>query len=408
MSPVKPPLSILVAVTMIGPLALNAFLPSMPGVQAVFDADFGTVQLTLTLYLVGVAFGQLAYGPLSDRFGRRPVLLIGLSIFVAGTIGAAVAPGIWWLIAARVLQAIGACSGLVISRAIVRDTHDRDQTASVIAYITMAMVVAPMLAPALGGLLDTWFGWRAAFLFVAVFGAAILAAAAFRLEETNFDRQSLPGVTGMLISYRSLLASTAFRGYMLQSSFSLAVFFAFLGGAPYVMMNILGRSTAEYGLYFMLVSVGYALGNFAAGRLSTRLGADRMILAGTLIAAAGAALLIGVVLVGWLSPIALFGLQGLIGLGNGLSLPNSMAAAVSVNPRIAGAAAGLSGFAQMGLGAAATLLVGHLLAQTALPLVLFMFAASVIAVVIHVGMTRAVTRRSETAKSAAQPAYGAD
>src|SRR5690606_20851902 len=166
----RPSLAILIAVTALGPMALNIFIPAMPGMTAVFGVDYGTIQLTLTLYLVGLAVAQLFMGPLSDRFGRRPVLLGGIGLFLAGSLAAALAPSIEALIVARIVQAVGGCAGIVLGRAIVRDTHSREASASMIGYITMVMVVAPMLAPLIGGYLDSWFGWRATFITVLAVG----------------------------------------------------------------------------------------------------------------------------------------------------------------------------------------------------------------------------------------------
>ena len=282
-----PPIAILIAITAIGPLALNIFLPSLPGLVRVFDTDYGTAQLALTLYLVGIACGQLIYGPLSDRFGRRPVLLAGLGVFVIGSLLAALAPSIGLLIAGRVVQAVGGCAGMVLGRAIVRDVYERDKAASTLAYITMAMAVAPALAPAIGGFLDVWFGWQASFLFVLAFGAVVWFWCLASARETNFQRQPLPGLRGMAAGYRELLRSRVFLGYALNTAFTTAVFFAFLAGAPYIMIELLKRPASEYGTLFILVSIGYALGNFIAARLAVKVGARRLVLAGSLVNLAG-------------------------------------------------------------------------------------------------------------------------
>src|SRR4051812_12636154 len=278
-----PPIAILIAITAIGPLALNIFLPSLPGLVRVFHTDYGTAQLALTLYLVGIACGQLIYGPLSDRFGRRPVLLAGLGVFVIGSLLAALAPSIGLLIGGRVVQALGGCAGMVLGRAIVRDVYERDKAASTLAYITMAMAVAPALAPAIGGFLDVWFGWQASFLFVLAFGAGVWLWCLVSARETNFQRQPLPGLRGMAVGYRELLHSRVFLGYALNTAFTTAVFFAFLAGAPYIMIELLKRPASEYGTLFILVSAGYALGNFIAARLAVKVGTRRLVLAGALV-----------------------------------------------------------------------------------------------------------------------------
>lgn len=248
----KPSLLILVAVSAIGPLALNLFVPSMPGLQAAFGIPYATAQLTLTLYLIGLAAAQLIYGPLSDRFGRRPTLIAGLWLFVAGSLAAAVAPSIELLIAARMAQALGGAAGIVLARAIVRDLYGREKAASMIGYITMAWVLAPMIAPVVGGLLDQAFDWRAGFWLLAAAGVAVVLSCHVYLHETHHDRSLGGGWRGLLEGYRWLLRRPRFNAYALTTGFTSSVFFSFLAGAPYVMVEVLGRSPVEYGLWFIL------------------------------------------------------------------------------------------------------------------------------------------------------------
>jgi DHA1 family bicyclomycin/chloramphenicol resistance-like MFS transporter len=351
----------------------------MPGMTAVFGTDYGTIQLTLTLYLAGLAVAQLVMGPLSDRFGRRPVLLAGIGLFLAGSLAGALAQSIGMLIAARVVQAVGGCAGLVLGRAIVRDTHSRDESASMLGYITMVMVVAPMLAPLAGGYLDEFFGWRSTFLAVLVIGTAVLGLTWMLLHETHHDRGGGDGALAMLRGFGLLLRDRAFAGYALNVSFTTAVFFAFLAGAPYVMIQLMDRPSSEYGLYFMLNAFSYMAGNYASGRLATRIGPDRMIRTGSMLALSGVALLTALVLGTEMIPLFLFAPVMFVGLANGLSLPSAIASAISLRPELAGTASGLVGCLQMMVGALATLLVGHLQDDTALPMALVMTAAAVVA-----------------------------
>lgn len=343
----------------IGPLALNIFMPSMPGLAVRFGVDYGTMQLTLTLYLIGLGVAQLVYGPLSDRHGRRPILLCGLAIFLAGSVLCAWAGSIEMLMLGRMLQAIGGCSGLVLGRAIIRDLHDRDSSAAMIGYVTMAMTLAPMLAPALGGYLDIWMGWRASFAFCSLAGAIVLLWVLLVLPETLQPGGGGEGMLGLLRGYRGLLRSPAFCGYALQSAFTSGVFFAFIAGAPFVVVTVLGLPPSSYGLWFVVVSLGYLAGNFLTGRFSVRFGIDRMIAAGATIALVGIAVQAVIGWIGLLSLPALFLPMAVVALSNGLTLPNGTAGAVSVNPRAAGAAAGLSGALQMLVGAAAAVIVGY-------------------------------------------------
>ena len=373
MTPPRPSYAILIAISAIGPLALNIFIPSMPGLQRSFGVSYGVAQLTLTLYLVGLALCQLIYGPLSDRFGRRPMVLAGMTLFVAASLVAALAPSIEVLIAARLVQAVGGAAGIVLARAMVRDVFDREKSASVISYITMAFVVAPMVAPVLGGLLDAAGGWRISFWLLSALGAIVLAAAWRRLPETHVNRGAEGSATGLLEAAVRLFAIPRFRGYTATLTFSSCVFFAFLGGAPHVMTDVLGRTPVEYGTWFAAVSAGYMAGNFLSGRYTQRFGIDRLMLAGCLATLTGGLISLAAAIAGQLSPVTLFVPMALAAFGNGLTLPNGTAAAISVDPRMTGAAAGWSGFSQMACGAAASQLVGSL--QDGWPFALFWFMA---------------------------------
>ncbi|MBD2747125.1 multidrug effflux MFS transporter [Microvirga sp. BT688] len=379
---VKPGLvALLIAVSAVSPLGINMYLPSMPGMARALGVDFTTIQLTLSLYLGAMALGQLIIGPLSDRFGRRPVLLIGLLTFVAGSVLCLLAQSIGMLIFGRIVQAIGGCAGITLSRAIVRDLYGRNQVASMIAYVTMGMAVAPMVAPTIGGLLETFFGWRASFAFLVGFGGLALVFAYGRLHETNHNRASGETARELLQGYRSLFRSRQFWGYTLVTSFVSAMFFAFLAGAPYVMIELLRRSPAEYGFYFAMVPCGYILGNFATGRLASTMGPNRMILAGTLLSLASIGTMAALIASGFLVPVALFGPMLFIGVANGLVLPSGIAGAVSVRPDLAGAASGLSGSFQIGFGALVAPIVGAALSSTVWPLIVIMAICSLLAIV---------------------------
>jgi DHA1 family bicyclomycin/chloramphenicol resistance-like MFS transporter len=384
----RPSFLILVAISAIGPLALNIFMPSMPGLQGEFGISYGVAQLTLTLFLIGMAVCQLFYGPMSDRFGRRPLLLGGMMLFVIASLLAAIAPTIELLIAARLVQALGGAAGIVLARAMVRDVYDRDKSASVISYITMAFVVAPMIAPILGGGLDALAGWRADFWLLSLLGTAVLAAAWLRLPETHVNRAAPGAGTGMLEGFLRLIANRRFRGYALTLAFSSSVFFAFLGGAPHIMVDVLKRTPLEYGVWFFAVSSGYMAGNFISGRYTQAVGIDRLMLAGNLITLVGGLLCLAAAIGGFLSPATLFLPMTVAAFGNGLTIPNGTAGAISVDPRITGAAAGWSGFTQMACGAAASQLVGSL--QDGWPFAVFWFmaAASVLSLATHASAMR--------------------
>lgn len=365
-------LALLIGMTAVGPLSLNILAPAMPGLIATFNADPGAVQLTLSLFLFGMAISQLVLGPLSDRFGRRPVTIAGLALTVVANFAALAATSITGLIVARALQAFGATCGIVIARAVIRDLYERDRAASMIGWVTMAMVVAPMLAPLIGGALDTTLGWQGIFAFVGLFAAAVLGWTMLVLPETRAVSTS-EGVARFLSGTKSLLTDPKFIGYALVSTFNSAMFFTFIGGAPHVVVAIMHRAPTEYGVWFVILSLAYMAGNFAAGRWSAKYGVDTMIKAGVALTVLGAA-----VGVAWMlidpqgGPPVVFAPQMIIGFASGFMLPNAIAGAVSVRPHAAGTAAGITGFLQMGLGAATSQLIGHLLAgaATGLPLAL--------------------------------------
>jgi DHA1 family bicyclomycin/chloramphenicol resistance-like MFS transporter len=365
-------IALLIAVSAVSPLGINMYLPSMPGMARALGVDFTTIQLTLSLYLAAMAIGQLIIGPLSDRFGRRPILLIGLSVFVVGSLICLTAQNAGVLIFGRVVQAMGGCAGITLSRAIVRDLYRRDQVASMIGYVTMGMAVAPMVAPTIGGVLDTFYGWRASFAFLVLFGSLALLFASLQLSETNRNRGSVGDGDRLLPNYLALFRSRLFWGYSLATSFVSAMFFSFVAGAPYVVIELMGRSPAEYGFYFALVPSGYILGNFVTARFAVTIGQNRMFLTGMTISLLGVGSMAAAFAAGLGHPLALFAPMFLIGVANGLVLPNGIAGAVSVKPDAAGAAAGLSGSLQIGFGALVAPLVGAALTTTVWPLIAIM------------------------------------
>lgn len=364
-------LALLIGMTAVGPLALNILTPALPALIGTFNTDPGLVQLTLSLFLLGMAISQLVLGPLSDRFGRRPVMLAGLAITVVANFAALAATSIAGLIIARAAQAFGATGGIVIARAVIRDLYERDRAAAMIGWVTMAMVVVPMIAPLIGGALDTAYGWQAIFVFVGLFSVAVLLWTALDLPETHAAPVGHQGFARFLSDAAELLRSRAFIGYALVAATNSAMFFTFIGGAPHVVVTIMHRSSAEYGIWFVILSLVYMIGNFAAGRFTAKFGVDVMIRAGVAVTVAGAAVGVAWVLIAPGSgPELVFGPQMIIGFASGFMLPSAIAGAVSVRPQAAGTAAGITGFLQMGLGAATSQLVGHLLAgsPTALPL----------------------------------------
>ena len=373
-------LALLMVMAGIGPLALNILIPAVPGLVATLKTDAETVQLTVSLFLLGLATAQLVLGPLSDRFGRRPVVIGGLTLMVIASAASIAAASIGALIAARVVQALGASTGVVIGRAILRDLYERDRAAAMLGWVTTAMVVAPMIAPLIGGLLDTAFGWQSIFVFVTLASVAVLVWAWVTLPETRPHHVTGGGLRHLWQDACALLSNRSFNGYVLVSAFGTASFFAFLGGAPHVAIGLIGMTSAEFGVWFILNGLGYMAGNFAAARFSQRHGVYAMIRAGLAFQLLGAIFaLAGALMFANTGPAGLFVPQFFISLGNGVLLPNAIAGAVSVRPQAAGTASGITGFTQMGMGALAAQAMSHVLssAGSALPLALAMLVLAV-------------------------------
>jgi MFS transporter, DHA1 family, multidrug resistance protein len=379
----RPPMWLLIGISSAGPFALNVFVPSLPRLAEHFATDYGTAQLALTYFLLGVAAGQLVYGPLSDRYGRRPVLLAGLSLGVLGSLLCLFAPTIDWLLAGRVAQAFGACSGLVLARAIVRDLYGRDEAASALGYVTMGMALMPMVAPTIGGLIDQTYGWRTSFVAILAFLGAVTLAAWWRGVETNASRGRELAFGGLARGWTALLRSRAFMGYTLSMTCNTIIFFGFLASAPYLMVTVLDRPPAEYGYWFAFSAGAYVLGNYATARWSKTIGLDRMARIGNLLGLAPAAFGLLWALSFELHPIGFFLPVMLMGFTHGFAQPNLIAGAVSVNPSLAGSASGLLGFVQMTLGALATYIMGHAQDGTMLPLAILIAACALGAVLFH-------------------------
>ncbi len=356
-------------------LTMNVFLPSLPGMAAYFEADYRLMQLSVALYLAMNAVLQIIVGPLSDQLGRRPVMLVGLGFFILASLGCILGPTVEVFLAFRMCQA-AVVVGMVLSRAIVRDMYARDKAASMLGYVTMGMAVVPMIAPLVGGILDESFGWKANFWLMAGLGLAMLVLTWSDLGETS-------GRSGMTLmqqirEYPELLRSPRFWGYSCASGMAAGAFFAYLGGAPFVGQELYGMTPTELGFYFGAPAIGYFAGNYISGRYSIRFGVNQMVLWGCVLNTVGIVLSLGLYFVGLGSAQSFFALMTFVGLGNGMTIPNATAGALSVRPHLAGSAAGLNGAFMLGLGAALSSLAGAVLTVEtgALPLLYLMLASA--------------------------------
>ena len=362
----------LVAITFVGPMSIHLFLPAIALVQRAFAVDAGTAQLAFSLAMFATAFGTPVYGSLSDRLGRLPVLLGGLALFTAGAAFAALAPTIEALIAGRVLQGLGAGCGLVIARTVLRDVYGADRLGPMIAYLTAAYVVGPMIAPPIGGMLGDAFGWRSILVVPAVFGGLVALVALLVVGET---RRGTPAASiGLVRGYRRLLGSRRFDLLTLHIGFGAASFFALSTGASFLVIEALGRPASEYGFYFVLGALGFMAGNFISGRLNRRHDGGLLTAVGAYLALAGILTTIPLYLVIGLHPIVLFVPSGLMTFGQGLSWPHVQAAAIATDPPLTGTASGIVVFAMFIMGAVFSQIAAALYDGTAIPLMVLVIS----------------------------------
>ena len=370
-----PTIATLVLLSGLSALSLNLFLPSLPNMALHFQADYKVMQLSIALYLLVNAVLQILIGPIADKAGRRPVLLWGLALFLIATLGCIYAPTVEVFLAFRMCQAV-VVVGMVLSRAAVRDLYDQDQAASMIGYVTMGMAVVPMIGPAIGGLLEESFGWKANFWLPFALGAMTLALTYLDFGETS--AKSGKTLVQQFREYPELLRSPRFWGYSLSSALSSGAFFAYLGGAPFIGTELFNLSAAQVGIYFGAPAVGYFIGNFLSGRYSVTFGVNRMVFWGCWLNAIGVALSAALFLTGLGTALSFFGLMTFVGVGNGMTIPNATSGALSVRPHLAATASGLSGAIMLGGGAGLSALAGALLTHEtgAMPLLWLMLATS--------------------------------
>ena len=373
---------LLAAVSALGPVGMQILLPALPVIKQKFFVSNDVAQLTLSLSMLAIAIGTLVYGPLSDKYGRKRVMLLGIVITAIGSIVCFVADSIILLISGRFIQAFGGAVGLVLARAIVRDVYGPEEAARVIATLVMVMVVLPMMSPALGGELMQRFGFESVFIVIAFASAIAFVFLFLWLPETLAKPVPFEGVKSMLMTFSKLFASRVFCGYAFCVTFVSVVFFSFISAAPEIMVSVLKRPPTEYGYYFIMIPAGFMTGNYVARHYGRTISIDNMIAIGASIGVFGIVLALLLQTLGMSSPVALFLPIALAVFGNGITLPNAQAAAINEFPEYAGTASGLTGFLQMAVSSVAAQAVALIFNGTVYPLLGLMLVASIISLLI--------------------------
>ncbi len=381
-------IGLLAAITLINPLSIHFYLPALPAIKASFAVSSATAQLTFSVTMFTLAAVTLAIGSLSDGLGRKPVLLGGIALFVGGSAICAAAGAIEVLILGRVLQAAGAASGLVLARTVARDVYGLDRLTQIIALLTMAYTMGPMLAPPLGGTLVDGLGWRSIFWFAVAAGTLLAAFSVLFIPETRPPGSGVRGARAMLAAYRRLFRMPRFSLYVLHSGFVTGAFFAVAASSSFLMTEMLGRPAAEYGLYFLFFPAGYLLGNLIAARIGLRVPIDTMLLAGSVLNLAGAVALAAALWLATPTPLGIFIPGFVVTLSQGLALPSAQSGAIAVDNNLAGTASGVGVFMQMFFGAAASQATGLLADGTATPMILVVMPLAIAAMAVSLALGR--------------------
>lgn len=365
----------------IGTFGLHVLLPALPAIADAMRVPAAAAQLLISLSILAIALGNLAVAPLSDRFGRRPVVLASLGVFVAASLAGIVARSLELLVVARVLQAFGGGAAMSVMRATILDHFGPARAAAALAATATAILVAPMLAPTLGGLAIEWFDWRAVFALSALLGAGVLWFAARNLRETRPADPSAGPSLRFWGNYRRLLASREYLAYLVFGSCMVSMIYAFVTGAPYVAIDVLGVSPARFGLLLFFPALASFIGFIVAARVTNRVGGLRMMHSGAIIALVGTVVMAAFAVAGVWHPLTLFVPGMLLGFANAIAAPSSTIGAISRDPAIAGAASGLLGFLQLVTAAAATQTVAALTGHSPVPLTLVLLVLCLAALI---------------------------
>ncbi|MFB9689892.1 multidrug effflux MFS transporter [Amycolatopsis plumensis] len=377
---------VLGGLTAFGPLSIDMYLPALPRMATDLHAADSTIQLTLSAFIAGLALGQLVIGPLSDALGRRRPLLAGLALYVVGSVLCAVSPDAWLLVAARLVQSLGAAAGIVIARATVRDLFEGTAMTKFFSTLMLVSGLAPILAPLLGGQLLTWTSWRGVFVVLTAFGALLLAVVVFFLPEPSAARSSLR-LGRVMRTYGRLVVDRSFAGYALASGLLFAAMFAYISGSSFALQGVYGLSPQAYSVVFGVNGVGIVLAGQLNGRLVGRVRERALLLSGLLLGVTGGALVLLSAWARW--PLALLLVPLFLLVSSiGLVMPNASSLALAAHARSAGAASALLGVLQFVVGAVATPLVGLGGSGTAVPMAATMAGFAALALVAYLTLAR--------------------
>jgi DHA1 family bicyclomycin/chloramphenicol resistance-like MFS transporter len=389
--------ALLAALSAIGPLTTDMYLPSLPDIARQLHASTAQAQFTISAYLIGFAVGQIFYGPVSDRHGRKPILIAALALYCIASLACSLSTSIEILIVARAFQALGGCGGIVLARAIVRDIHSGSRAGRELSLIASVMALAPVLAPIAGGFLQTYFGWRAVFFTLVAAGIAGVGIVWAALPETLKSRADEPlSITSILRSYRLVAGNPAYLAYLGITAASYAGLFVWISAAAFVLQDLYRLSPFDFGIAFALGSVGYMIGSALAARVVVTTGLDGVLGIGAATCAAGGIGMVLAVACGLPSSLALVFPMAIYLAGLGMVLPQGIAGALTPFPERAGAASSLFGFVQQSVAAVCGAVVGWLLGQNAWPLaigVAAMGCATLFLWLITQGMRRAVPKQ---------------
>lgn len=388
----------LALITLLGPLSVHLFLPATPSIKDGFGLDEGSAELTVSIPLFMMALATLAYGSLSDRYGRRPVLLAGLVLFVSGSALAAFAGSFWLLLTGRMIQAAGGACGMTLARVMARDVYGTDRLVKVIAYLTMAYTLGPMISPPLGGLLVDVSSWRAVLGFAAVAGVGLMLMSYGVLHETHRERGAAGQGPALVSSYVQLFSSLRFTAFIMQGGFSSGTFFTMATAGAFLMTAYLGRPATEFGLFFLCFPVGFTTGNFVSSRFSGKVPIENMVMIGSFLMVVAVTTQSVLMLSDIVTPFSIFLPGFLLTFSQGIALPNAQAGALSVSRELAGTAAGIGVFMPLFCASAFVQFYGLVADGTPLPMVIIVLASASLS--FAAGVTPFLLKRREARNAA--------